>query len=189
MGAPLTMRAAVPADVPALADLWVDLLRADGAAEPEDDLNHLVAVQGEGCRLVVAQYDGAFAGAVLLQVSTISSLNLTPMVNIVSPTVLEAFRRRGVGRALIEAGVVFAEEHDIAQVGTASVSTSRDANRFMARLGLPTRASLRLAATSTVRSRINAMRPSMARAPRQQLGQVLAARRSMRRAASASQAG
>lgn len=188
MGVPLTLRSAESADIPALAELWSELVRGDDHTDPHGDMAVLIAGQGEHNRVVVAEYDGVFAGAVLLTVTTISPLNLTPMVNIVSPTVVECYRRRGVGRSLIEAGVLFAEERDVTQVGTASVSTSRDANRFMARLGLATRASFRLAPTSTVRARITAMRPSMARPQRQQLGHVLAARRSMRRA-SASQAG
>lgn len=181
MASPLVLRDAVPEDAPDLADLWRHSLRSEDC---DLDVVHLID-KGQGdldMRIVVAEYGGEFAGAVLLQVATVSPLNLTPVVHIVSPTVLVDHRRRGVGRALVEAGVAFAEEHDVPQVSTASLSTSRDANRFMARLGLATRASLRIAPTSAVRARITAMRPTMARAQgRQQLTHVLAARRSMRR--------
>lgn len=189
MAAPLVLRPADAGDRASLATLWSSSLRPCEEGDALLDVDAVLARTAEDrdARLVVAEYDGEFAGAVLLEVATVSSLNLTPMVQIVSPTVLETYRRRGVGRALVEAGVLFAEERDIAQVGTASVSTSRDANRFMARLGLATRASWRLAPTSTVRARINAMRPSMARPARPQLGQVLAARRSMRRAGPSTQ--
>ncbi|MDF9715611.1 GNAT family N-acetyltransferase [Nocardioides sp. ChNu-153] len=189
MAAPLLLRAAGPDDVPLLLELWGDAVR------PEDgqvDLGEVVerSLAGGPTRVVVAEHDGDFAGAVLLQLTTISPLNLTPVVHIVSPTVREEFRRRGVGRSLIEAGVAFAEENDVPQVSTASLSTSRDANRFMARLGLATRASLRLAPTTAVRARINAMRPTMTRpAGRQQLTHVLAARRSARRQAPTPRAG
>ncbi|HEY1135518.1 MAG TPA: GNAT family N-acetyltransferase [Nocardioides sp.] len=181
MAAPLTLRAAAEADVPALTVLWSESLRADDEAAA--DVARLVAESqaDDQHRIVVAEYGGAFAGAVLLRLVTVSPLDLTPMVHLAAPTVLPEFRRRGVGRALVEAGVAFAEEHDVPQVSTASLSTSRDANRFMARLGLATRASFRIAPTATVRARITAMRPTMARPPRQQLTSVLAARRSMRR--------
>lgn len=181
MGAPLTLRAAALCDIPALTLLWAESLRSE--EEGTADVARLVEVSlaGDAHRIVVAEYDGAFAGAVLLRLVTVSPLNLTPMVHLASPTVLPEFRRRGVGRALVEAGVAYAEEHDVSQVSTASLSTSRDANRFMARLGLATRASFRIAPTATVRARITAMRPTMTRPPRQQLTSVLAARRSMRR--------
>ena len=54
----------------------------------------------------------------------------------ISPHVFPEFRRHGVGRALMEAAVAFAEELGIAHVATAVVAGSRDANRFMARLAL-----------------------------------------------------
>lgn len=189
MGSPLVLRTAVADDRERLAELWSASLRPCEPGEALVDVDVVLerAAQAEDARLLVAEYDGEIAGAVLLEVGTVSPLNLAPMVRIISPTVVETFRRRGVGRALVEAGVAFAEELDVAQVGTASVSTSRDANRFMARLGLATRASWRLAPTATVRARINAMRPQMARPARPQLGQVLAARRSMRRATTSGQ--
>ena len=181
MGAPLTLRAAALSDIPALTALWTESLRSP--EEGASDVARLVeaSLTGEAHQIVVAEYGGAFAGAVLLRMITVSPLDPTPMVHLASPTVLPDFRRRGVGRALVEAGVAYAEEHDVPHLSTASASTSRDANRFMARLGLATRASFRVAPTATVRARITAMRPTMARPQRQQLTSVLAARRSMRR--------
>ena len=51
--------------------------------------------------------------------------------------VLPEFRRHGVGHALLEAAVSWAEEKDIDQV-TAITDGNRDTNRFFARLGLVT---------------------------------------------------
>ena len=182
MGSPLVLRDARVDDVDAIAELWADSLRDD---DPRADVARLVSAREhtDDFRVIVAEYDGAFAGAVLVQVGTVSPLNLSPVVQIVSPTVLPSMRRRGVGRSLVEAGVAFAEQRGVPQVSTASLSVSRDANRFMARLGLATRASLRLAPTTAVRARITAMRrPATVHSQsRQPLTQVLAARRSARR--------
>ena len=52
-------------------------------------------------------------------------------------------RRRGVGKALVEAAVTWAEELGIGHVATAAASGSREANRFMARLALGPQAVLR----------------------------------------------
>ena len=107
----------------------------------------------------------------------------------VSPHVLPHYRRRGVGRALIEAAVSYAEELGIGHVATAVASGSRDSNRFMARLALGPRAVLRVASTPMVRSKLTAQSPAAHRAGGRQLPHVLAARRSMRRSGASTPVG
>lgn len=182
----VTTRDAGPEDLDQLAELWGTNLRGtDGRVDLEVVLARSTARPDQ--RIVVAECDGEFAGAVLLVTTTVSPLNLQQVVHLVHPTVLPPFRRRGAGCALVEAAVALAEERGIEEIGTAALSASRDANRFMARLGLSTRATLRLAPTALVRGRLNAMRPGTeaqlgARtASSRQRGQVLAVRRSLRR--------
>ena len=121
------------------------------------------------------------AGAVHLRCTTMSPINLEPLVQAISPHVFPQFRRRGVGRALMEAAVSYAEELGIGYVATAATSGSRDANRFMARLALGPQAVLRVAATPLVRAKLTAQRPAVTGSGGRPLTQVLAARRSMRR--------
>jgi GNAT superfamily N-acetyltransferase len=102
-------------------------------------------------------------------------------VQVMSPHVFPEYRRHGVGRALMDAAVSWAEERGAAHVATAAASGSRDANRFMARLALGPLATLRLAPTTVVRAKLTAQRPPVARVPARQLTHVLAVRRSMRR--------
>ncbi|MDP2774949.1 MAG: GNAT family N-acetyltransferase, partial [Nocardioides sp.] len=92
-------------------------------------------------------------------------------------------------RLLMESAVSFAEELGVAHVGTAASSGSRDANRFMARLGLGPHAMLRLAPTVVVRAKLTAQRPATAATSGRQLTRVLAARRSLRRAQAADTTG
>jgi hypothetical protein len=122
-----------------------------------------------------------------LRATTLTPINLEPVVQAISPHVLPAFRRRGVGRTLIQAAVAFAEERGIAHIATAAVSGSRDANRFMARLALGPHAVLRLAPTAMVQAKLDAQAPPAGglaggRSGARQLTHVLAARRSTRRA-------
>jgi GNAT superfamily N-acetyltransferase len=180
---PVSLRMAVPADAPALAELWADVLRR---AAPEDqvaDLEGLLAgLEGTSDqRIVVGEYDGEFAGAVHLQATTMSALNLEPVVRALSPHVLPRFQRHGVGSALMDAAVTWAEELGIVHVATAAVAGSRDANRFMARIALGPYAVLRVATTHAVRTRLSAHRRPAQTTGGRQLTQVLAARRSMRR--------
>jgi GNAT superfamily N-acetyltransferase len=131
--------------------------------------------------LVVAEYDGHLAGAVHLRLTTITPLNLDASVQVMSPQVFPEFRRHGVGRALMDAAVTWAEECGAGHLVTAAPSGSRDGNRFMARLALGPIATFRLAPTTVVRAKLMAQRPPVARVPARQLTHVLAVRRSMRR--------
>jgi GNAT superfamily N-acetyltransferase len=184
---PVTLREATLADAPRLVALWADVVRRGEPAEQVSDLERIIgcAASNPDERLVVAEHDGAVAGAVFLRVASATPLNLDPIVQAVSPHVFAEFRRRGIGRALMEAAVSFAEERGIGHVASASLSSSRDANRFMARLGLGPQAVLRAGTTQTLRSRLVAQRPAVARPRGRQIGQVLAARRSQRKRESA----
>ncbi|WP_344731239.1 GNAT family N-acetyltransferase [Nocardioides fonticola] len=180
----VSLRCADLDDAHFLADLWSESLRRADPQEQVAEVELIVkaAVVSSEQRIVIAEYDGEPAGAVFLTITTMGPLNLEPLVQAVSPHVLPAFRRHGIGRMLMEAAVSWAEEHGIAHVMTAATSGSRDANRYMARLGFASHVTVRIAPTHVVRSKIEAQRPAAERiAGRRQLGQLLAARRSMRR--------
>lgn len=181
---PVYARAAEPGDVPVLRELWQDILRRGTLDEQLDDVARIVreALSDERRAVVVAEYDGEVAGAVFLEATTLTPLNLEPSVLAVSPTVFPSFRRKGVGTALIEAAVRFAEQQGIGHVLTAANSDARDANRFMARLSFSPQATLRAATTSAVRARLASRRPATvaAAATTRQIDRVLAARRSRR---------
>lgn len=178
----VAVRDAVAADVPALAELWHEVLRRAPRADQEEDLRAVLerVAAREDERLVVAEYDGRLAGATLLRATTMSAINLDAVVQIVSPHVVPEFQRRGVGAVLMEAGATFAEEHGVGLVATAALSASRDSNRFFARLGLGPQAVLRVAATLTLRQRLTSLRPASSRAAHashRHIDRVLAARR------------
>ena len=96
-----------------------------------------------GERLLVAEYDGTFAGAAFLKAGTYSPVNPEPVLEVHNAAVVAPFRRRGIGKALVESAVTWAEELGIGHVATAASSGSREANRFMARLALGPQAVLR----------------------------------------------
>lgn len=177
---PVTVRAAEPTDVASLRELWSDILRKGGLDEQLADVSGVVATAAERddqC-VVVAEIDGEVAGAVYLEASTFTPLNLEPAVLAVSPHVFSQFRRKGVGSALMESACRFAEQHGISHVQTAAASESRDANRFMARLSLAPQATLRAATTSAVRARLPQSRQvTHATTSKKRIDRVLAARR------------
>lgn len=181
---PVLVRPVALGDLPALLDLWQDILRRGSREGQRADLSRVVSdvLDDDSRAIIVAEYDGQLAGAVFLEATTLTPLNLEPAVLAVSPHVVSRFRRKGVGTALTEASVRFAEQHGIGHVITAANSESRDANRFMARLTLAPQATLRASTTTAVRARLTARRPASASAAAtsRQIDRVLAARRSRR---------
>jgi GNAT superfamily N-acetyltransferase len=176
----LSLRDATLADAEHLAELWQPFLRR-GADVQLNDLATVIERLGDhpGERLVVAEYDGEFAGAAFLRATTYSPVNPEPVVQVHNAAVVAAFRHRGVGKALVESAVTWAEELGIGHVATATSSGSREANRFMARLALGPQAVLRMAPTPAVRAKLAARNPGA-----RQVTQVLAVRRSLRHARS-----
>ena len=186
---PVVLRGATRADAPFLADLWSSSLRRAEGERRVADLHVILdrVLTSSEQRLVIAEYDGQPAGAVLLLVGTVSTLNLEPTVRVLSPCVLPSLQRHGVGRALMEAALAFAEEHGIATLATAVGSGARDSNRFMARLALSPLATYRVAPTSAVRARLRGQRAGSLTAVTsgRQVTRVVAARRSLRRSRAA----
>ena len=173
------VRAATAADAPVLRELWADILRRCTEAEQEADVASVIAdcADREDRCIAVAEVDGQVAGAVFLEATTLTPLNLEPATLAVSPHVLPGFRRRGVGTALMDAATRFAETQGIGTVATAATANSRDANRFMARLSLTPQATLRAASTSAVRAKLSARRSTARSRGSRQIDKVLAARR------------
>jgi predicted N-acetyltransferase YhbS len=182
----VTLRTAGHSDAETLLELWREVMRRGTESEQLADLHAVLTRVAETPdeRIVVAEYDGHVAGAVHLEAATISAINAEPVVQALSPHVFPQFRRRGVGIALMEAAVAFAEERGISHVATAASPTSRDANRFFARLALGPQAVLRLAPTHSVRQRLTLARPSHSMASQssnRHVDRVLAIRRVRRR--------
>ncbi len=188
---PVTMRQATIGDVPFLVELWADVLRRADRQEQVHDLELIVkeAAASAERRLLIAEYDGEPAGAVLLRVTPMTPLNLEPTVQALAPHVTPSFRGKGIGSALMEAAVLWAEDLGVSHLTTAAPASSRSGNRFMARLSLGPQAVLRASTTSLVRAKLAALQPTSARiterrAGRRHLGQVLAARRALVKRAS-----
>ncbi len=176
---PVNVRAAEAADATVLRDLWTEILRRGTPDEQLADVRGVIAdCEGrEDRRIAVAEFDGQVAGAVLLEATTLSPLNLEPTVLAISPHVLPAFRRRGVGTALMDAATRFAETQGVGTVATAAMVNSRDTNRFMARLSFASQATLRASTTSAVRAKLSARRSATRQRGSRHIDKVLAARR------------
>ncbi len=175
---------ATPVDADALVQVWGTPVErghtADAGAHAVQEAGAAIARIAADAdeRLVVARIDDRVVGAVHLKRAPLSPVHSDMAIYVMHLQVLEAFRRHGVGRALIEASVCWAEEKDTEHVLAAAAVASRDANRFMARLSFAPQAMLRASTTSAVRARLPQSRQvTHAASSRQRIDRVLAARR------------
>ncbi len=180
------VRDAVPDDVDALRLIFAGLSAPVLEETPGDAASAVarLAVDPDQ-RLLVAVHEGCVVGAVQLVRAPISPLQTAAAVHVLHLHVLDGSRRHGVGTALMEATVAWAEEKDTAHVLAAASVGSRDANRFMARLGLTQVAVVRAASVATLRARLPVEAPAVCLGDgrhQRTVGQVLARRRSLRRA-------
>ncbi|MGN6132709.1 MAG: GNAT family N-acetyltransferase, partial [Nocardioidaceae bacterium] len=178
---PVHVRDATPDDASALLEIWSGLARTCDreSVAPQAEAAAAVArcAAESDRRMVVAVLEDQVVGAAQLLRAPISPIHSEMAVHVVHLQVREKWRRHGVGRALMEAAVCWAEEKDTVHVMAAASGASRDANRFMARLALAPVATVRVVPTSLLRSRVT---PPVAGGGRS-VPRVLAARRSQRR--------
>lgn len=188
---PVQVRDAIPEDAPALVVIWADFRRSTGErvpgrppeAEAECAVARVAADPDE--RLLVGIVDDEVVAAAYLMRARISPIHTETAIHVTHLHVLGPHRRRGVGKALIEAAVSWAEEKDTTHLLVAASTHSRDANRFMARLGLGQIAVVRGATIGALRAKLPVEPPAGAMVSTRNhrtVGQVIVQRRLQRRA-------
>ena len=192
---PVQVREAVADDARALSTLWFDLLRPGG--DPQGDSPEVVVAkavlrfsEGEDARIIVAELDGTVVGCGFVRVGLASPLDEGRVVHLSHVQVAPKFVRQGVGTALVEATLTWAEQRGADSVLASLPPSHREANRFLARLGMAPVASLRGGAVAALRARLPHDPSVVARQSSRMgrnVGQVVAARRSQRRARSRAQ--
>ena len=165
---PVTVSDAAPSDAEALVVVWGGPADRGPSGQP---MPHAVQEASAAIarsaadpdqRLLVARLDDQVAGAVHLSRAPLSPMHGDTAIFVMHLQVIDSMRRRGVGRALMEFTVNWAEEKDTTHVIAAASSVSRDANRFMARLGLGQIAVLRGATVPALRSKLPVDPPAVA---------------------------
>jgi len=184
---PVHIRDAAPDDVDDLIEVWASRASERVYSPPvrQEAMASLAGIAADADqRLLVASIDDRVAGAVHLLRAQLSPIHSESAVYVLHLQVVDEFRRHGVGRSLMEAVVTWAEEKASTHVIAAASASSRDANRFMARLGLGQFAVVRGATVTGMRSKLPLEPPAVARVGTRNhrtVGQVLVQRRSLRR--------
>jgi predicted N-acetyltransferase YhbS len=185
---PVHVRDAEPGDVASLRALLASASARSGEEEgrPGEAAANVAAIALDpDQRLLVAEIEGKVAGVVHLVRAPLSPLQSGTAVHVLHLHVRDELRRHGIGRALMESTLAWAEEKESGHVVAAASVNDRDANRFMARLGLSQVAVMRVATVPALRAKMPVEPPAAARVgtrSHRSVGQVLAQRRSLRRA-------
>jgi N-acetylglutamate synthase-like GNAT family acetyltransferase len=144
--ATVTAREATAGDIAGLLELFEQLKAAGprrSVSLPSDPsllhdaarVRFTKAIGDPNQRLLVAEDADGIAGMVLCSIGTSSTINPSPAVVLSHLTVAASSRRAGIGRVLVAAATLWAAECGIDHVKVAVYASSREANRFFARLG------------------------------------------------------
>ncbi|SDJ27232.1 Acetyltransferase (GNAT) domain-containing protein [Frankineae bacterium MT45] len=106
------------------------------------DVSVLVAVDDDALLLY---------GLVVLNIEQVAAVNPVPVLNVSHLLVDDSKRRRGVGRSLLVAAVHEADQRGIDHLVATAVTGSREANRYLARLGFAPLVTRRIASTQVLR--------------------------------------
>ncbi len=178
------IRDAVPEDADALLAIWSDFTTDGSLAVRPLPLRHEVgAAVGRTAadsdeRLLVAELDGTVVGMLHLRRAPLSPIHVEDSVRMSNLHVLSSFRRRGVGRQLIEKAAEWADEKATEHLAAHVAAGARDTNRFLARLGLTQVAVVRATSVKSLRAKLTLRDGGMAAS-----SNLLVARRRMRRRA------
>jgi N-acetylglutamate synthase-like GNAT family acetyltransferase len=185
---PLLVRDATEDDAGALSDLWCELMPCPATTPscPPEEVAAKAVARTEGdpsSRILVAELEGRVVACAFLRMVPTSPLHDDNVAHL-SHLKVESSEPQGAGRSLVAAALAWAEEQGVETLLVASPVNDRDANRFLARMGLAAVASLRGAPVTALRARIPQDPSTAARqlTRGRSVGQVVAARRSQRRA-------
>ncbi|MDX6296258.1 MAG: hypothetical protein QOI51_115 [Nocardioidaceae bacterium] len=155
-----TVRDAVPDDAEALLSIWTDFT-TDPPRQPRpladvDEVRRAVIKIGEDPtqRLVVALTEDQPVGVAHLRKAPVSPIHGEDAVHVGYLHVLSKFRRRGLGKQMMETAAEWAEETGSLHIVASVAATARESNRFLARLGMSQVAVVRATTVGALRGRL-----------------------------------
>jgi GNAT superfamily N-acetyltransferase len=183
------VRDAVPGDAEALLSIWSDFTSdPPRQPRPSTDVNEvrrsvLRIAEDPAQRLVVAVAGADPVGVAHLRRAPVSPIHGEDAVHVGYLHVLSKFRRRGLGKQLMETAADWAEELGSPHIVASVAATARESNRFLARLGMSQVAVVRATTVSALRCKLRTPIGPAA------IPKVITARRLMRVSASRGPAG
>jgi GNAT superfamily N-acetyltransferase len=167
---PVTIRAAVPADLAdvltlrAQNELAHHLVRGRrpapagaGRGEPVDSAVRECfqrALADPDVNVQIARVEGQPAGVLWAQITPLDPLSPECVMLIDQLVVGREYRRRGLGRALLEAATAFAETRGVESAVVWANPGDREGNRYLARLGFAPLVVRRIAPVQVLRRKL-----------------------------------
>lgn len=188
---PVVVRHAETEDAAALIELWstcvevAELGAVDGSSAAALWREPLTAEAADAIaahlddperRLFVALLDGSVVGVIAVSLRALTPIHRTQTMVVSDLHIHPSCRRKSVASTLMSAAVNWAEECDCEVVFTSAPANSREAGRFLTRLGFGQVATIRVARVSVLRSRFVGMATSS-----KDTGRLIAVRRTLRR--------
>jgi ribosomal protein S18 acetylase RimI-like enzyme len=121
------------------------------AAHLSDRLAEILDEHARTLLVAVDDASGLPVGLLVAKMDEIGAIDLTPALHVTHLLVAPKHRRRGVGRTLLAAAVHLADERGVDRILATAASGSREANRYLARLGFAPLVVHRVASTSALR--------------------------------------
>lgn len=187
---PIVVREAEVEDAAALIEVWdqcdavdhdpdeahipANARRLPSVAEAADALSEQIADPDR--KVLVAVRDGDVVGAIAFHRQLVSVIQSEKIIVITDLHVAPRHRRRLIASSMISAGVRWAEDVNCEVMMSVSPADSRDANRFLNRIGFGQVAVVRAAQVSALRARFAGIATSS-----KVTGRLIALRRTMRR--------
>lgn len=165
------IRPAEHADIPGMAQLISSVDTSSGVFSGRSMLDtgtahvelRLSEILDESIRTLLVAVDDAadeIVGLLVACVDEIGAIDLTPVVHVTHLLVSPKMRRRGIGRALLAGAVHLADERGIDRVLATAATGSREANRYLARLGFAPLVVHRMASVPALRRSLGLADPS-----------------------------
>ncbi|MGH3355426.1 MAG: GNAT family N-acetyltransferase [Nocardioidaceae bacterium] len=155
---PVQVRDALPTDADVLAALWRDNTEPNARPSAPDGPSAARAIGqldlDPDQRLLLAVVDDEVVGAAHLVRAPYSPIHEETVVRVGHLFVAAGHRRRGVGRTLLAAAAAWADEKQTQHLMTTVPATARDANRFLARLGLASMLTVRATSVAALQERL-----------------------------------
>ena len=137
-----SIRSATEKDIPRILELYNELIihlsQIEQSRKPSDDDTHRVFAEisaDPGHELYVAEEDGRVVGTIVLLVVPNLSHSATPWAVAENLVVTQSYRRRGIGRMLLEHAVARAREKGCYKIQLWSDRRRTEAHEFYESLG------------------------------------------------------
>ena len=111
----------------------------------------ILAEKARTLLVAIDEFSAEVVGLLVARRDEIGAIDLTAVLHVTHLMVLPDHRRRGVGRALLTSAVLLADEVGLDRVLATAGSGSREANRYLARLGFAPLTVHRVAPVSVLR--------------------------------------